>query len=86
MKIKMPLAKREVGGDCFLVPLGKTVYNHNGIFVLTELGSFIWDILPLADSADYIVDKILEEYDVDRETAEKDTSAFLDKLSDMGII
>ena len=52
MKIRKELLKREVGGEAFLVPLGKTVYESNGLFVLTELGSFIWDLLPEAENED----------------------------------
>lgn len=86
MEIKIQLAKREIGGEAFLVPLGKSVYDHNGIFVLTELGSFIWDLLPEAEDVNYILEKVLEEYEVDRETAERDIRIFLDKLKNMGIV
>ncbi len=86
MKIKKELAKRQVGGDTFLVPLGKTVYDHNGIFVLTELGGFIWDLLPEAESIDDILVRVLEEYDVSEEVARKDIESFLDKLRNMEII
>lgn len=86
MEIKMELAKREIGGESFLVPLGKSVYDHNGIFVLTELGAFIWDLLPEAENTEDIIEKVLEEYEVDRETAAKDIDIFLEKLKSFGVI
>lgn len=86
MKIKKQLAKRQVGGESFLIPLGKTVYDHNGIFVLTELGAFIWDLLPEAEGADDILVHVLNEYEVSEEVAKKDIEAFLDKLRKMEII
>ncbi len=86
MEIKKELVKRQVGGDSFLIPLGKTVYEHNGIFVLTELGSFIWDLLPSAVSEEDILVHVLEEYDVSEETARADIEKFLQKLRDMEII
>lgn len=46
MEIKKELIKREIAGDCILVPVGKTVYENNGLFVLNELAAYIWDILP----------------------------------------
>ena len=46
MIIKKELIKREIAGDTILVPVGKTVYDSNGLFVLNELGAFIWEILP----------------------------------------
>ena len=86
MKIRKELLKREVGGEVFLVPLGKTVYESNGLFLLTELGSFIWDLLPEADSEEEILEKILAEYEVDASEARADLTAFLNKLRDMGIL
>lgn len=86
MRIKKELTKRQVGGDYFLIPLGKTVYEHNGIFVLTELGAFIWDLLPEAEGEQDILTRVLEEYDVSEETARTDIEKFLQKLRDMEII
>lgn len=86
MEIKKELLKREIAGESFLVPLGKTVYDTNGLYVLTELGAFIWDLLPDAKDADQIVTAILGEYEVDEATARADTLEFLDKLRDMGIL
>ena len=42
MIIKKELIKREIAGDTILVPVGKTVLDANGLFVMNELGSFIW--------------------------------------------
>ena len=86
MIIKKQLVKRQVAGDCFLVPVGKTVYDSNGIFVLTPVGAFIWDLIPDAENKEDILEKITQEYDVDRETAEADLDIFLQKLRDMDII
>jgi hypothetical protein len=86
MKIKKELIKREIAGDTILVPVGKSVYDSNGLFVLNELAAFIWNILPEVDSESEIAEKILEEYEVDEDTARKDLAQFLDKLRDMNII
>ena len=86
MQIKKELLKREVAGDCLLVPLGKTVYENNGLFALTEVGGFIWDLLPNVETEEEIVSAVLKEYDADQETVQKDVSAFLGKLKEMGIL
>ena len=86
MKIRKELLKREVGGEAFLVPLGKTVYESNGLFVLTELGAFIWDRLPDARNPEEILRAILEEYDVEEAVAKADLEKFLDKLRTMEIL
>lgn len=86
MKIRKELLKREVGGEAFLVPLGKTVYDSNGLFALTELASFIWDQLPEAESEDDILTRILQEYEVEESIAREDLKVFLEKLRKMEII
>lgn len=86
MIIKKDLVSREIAGERFLVPVGKTVYGANGLFALTEVGGFIWDILPAATCADEIVKAVLETYDVDEATASKDVAAFLDQLKKLEIL
>lgn len=86
MKIKKELIKREIAGESFLVPLGKTVYDANGLFILSELGSFLWDRLSDAQSADDLLRDVLAEYDVDEATARTDIEAFLEKLRTMDIL
>lgn len=86
MKIKKQLIKRDIAGDTILVPVGKTVYDSNGLFVLNEWATFIWDILPSVETEEQIVEKILEEYDVSKEQATADIAQFLDKLRELQII
>lgn len=86
MKIKKELIKREIAGEAFLVPVGKSVYNANGLFALTEVGAFLWDLLPGAQNADDLLTAVLEEYDVDEATAKADIEAFLQKLQQMEIL
>lgn len=86
MEIKKELIKREIAGECILVPVGKTVYENNGLFVLNELAAYIWDILPDVSTEEEIVDAVVGEYDVDRENAVRDAAEFLEKLRGFGII
>lgn len=86
MIIKKELIKREIAGDTILVPVGSAVYDSNGLFVLNELASFIWDLLPEAESEEDILNAVLSEYEVEKEVAEKDIAEFLSKLKKMEII
>lgn len=86
MEIKKELLKREIAGDSFLIPLGKTVYDSNGLFILSELAAFIWDLLPEAKDEEEILQAILAEYEVDEATARADLEKFLQKLRDMEIL
>ena len=86
MIIKKDLIKREIAGDTILVPVGKTVYDSNGLFVLNELAAFIWDVLPKAENEAQILKAVLEEYEVSAQEASEDIAQFLEKLRTMEII
>ena len=86
MKIKKELINRTFAGDTILVPVGKTVYESNGLIVLNGVGAFLWDILPEAESEAELLQAVLERYDVSKEQAEKDIRVFLDKLIQMNIL
>lgn len=86
MKIKKELIKRDIAGETVLVPVGKTIYDSHGLFVLNELGTFLWALLPGAENADALCDAVLAEYEVSREEAARDISDFLAKLEELGIL
>lgn len=86
MKIKKRLLKRQIAGDAFLVPVGKEVYDSNGLFFLTEVGEFIWDRLEAAEGPEAIINAVLKEYDVEESVVRKDVEDFLEKLRGFEII
>ncbi len=86
MKIQKELIKRQIAGDTVLVPVGKAVYDANGLFILNDVGAFLWDLLPEKETPQQLVECLLEEYEVDAATAEADVNAFVQKLRSMGIL
>ena len=76
MEIKKELIKRDIAGDT----------ENNGLFILNELGAFIWDMLPELGSEEDAVSAMLREYDIDEDTARSDTAEFFEKLRGFGII
>ena len=86
MIIKKELIKREIAGDTILVPVGKSVYDSNGLFALNELAAFLWDRLPEAETEEALCEAVLAEYEVSREEAAADIAEFLNKLKKMEII
>lgn len=86
MELRKRLVKREIGGESYLIPVGTTIYDTNGLFYLTEVGGFIWDLLPRARDGQQILAAVLAEYDVDEATARADMEDFLEKLRKFGVI
>lgn len=86
MIIKKELIKREIAGDTILVPVGQTVLDSNGLFVLNELGAFIWELLPNAKDEAEICEAILRDYEVTPEEASRDVAEFMEKLKKLEIL
>lgn len=86
MKIKKELIKRDIAGDTVLVPVGKTVYESNGLFILNEVGAFLWDRLETADTEEDLLTALLGEYEIAEDVARKDLQAFLEKLRTLEIL
>ena len=78
--------KRNIAGEIVLVPAGQTAEDFNGMITLTESGDFIWEHLEEARNFSHLVELILEEYDIDKETAAQDASVFLMQLLQTGMI
>ena len=86
MIIKKELIKRGIAGDTVLVPVGKAVYDSNGLFLLNELGAFIWELLPGVQSEEEICNAVLDQYEVSAETAKQDVAEFVQTLRQLDII
>lgn len=85
MNIKQELVYREILGEHILIPVSGAS-DKNGLFVMTELGAFIWNLIKDEKNQDEILKCILDEYDVEEETAKNDLEEFLVSLRDYGII
>lgn len=86
MIIKKELIKREIAGETILIPVGKTVYDSHGLFAINDVGSFLWDQLPNAQTEEDLLKAVLNEYEVTETVARQDIAEFLDKLREMNII
>ena len=86
MKIKHGLVVRSIAGESVVVALGEASKNFNGIIKLNETGRFLWDKLAAGCEAAELVEAILAEYEIDRDTAEKDIARFVATLEGANIL
>ena len=80
MKRKGELILREIAGEHILVPVGATALRIQGMINLTESGVLIWEKLSEECTEQELVDLLLEQYDIDRDTAQADVAGFLNQL------
>lgn len=86
MKIKNGFVVRSIAGESVVVALGEASKNFNGIIKLNETGRFLWDKLSEGAGTEELIEAILAEYDIDRETAEADIIRFVDTLKGANIL
>lgn len=86
MEIKKNVIVRTVAGEHMLVPVGDTVFQYNGIFMLTDSGRLLWDKIREGAESEDLVKALIQEYEIDEATASQDVSEFLEKLRSYEII
>ena len=72
---------QEVSGETVLLDLASENY-----FGLDEVGTRIWGLLQSGSSIGETMDTLMEEYEVERATLEKDVGELLEKLVEAGLI
>ena len=86
MKIKEGFVLREVAGNFIVVAVGSAVKEFNGIINLNETGAFLWKIVEKGCEREDLINALLGEYEVEKETAEKDIDKFIGKLKEAKLI
>ena len=86
MKVEKEFVLREIAGDNILVPVGESALDFNGLITLNEVGAFLWNKLQNDITIDGLVQEVLNEYEVDEDTARKDILEFVDYLKKADII
>ncbi len=71
---------RRVADEYILVPIVGHGAELDGIYNLSRVGAFIWELLDGQHSGEEVVEALVGRFDVDRATAETDYGSFLAKL------
>lgn len=86
MKLNGEFVLREIAGETILVPVGRTALAFNGIITLNQTGIEIWKGLQEEKTHEEILQVLLEQFDVDADTAAGDLDAFLETLREQDLI
>lgn len=86
MKIKDGFILREVAGNFIVVAVGSTAKSFNGMINLNDTGAFLWKKMQDGSDAEGLKNALLEEYEIDENTAEKHAKVFIDKLVKAGLV
>lgn len=86
VKVKPGFLLREIGEMYIVVPVGAEAQKFNGIIKLNKTGKFLWETVSLGIEFDELVEAVVNEYEVDTETAQRDAKAFIDKAAASNLI
>jgi hypothetical protein len=81
VEISPQVLVRELQGESVLLDQESQRY-----FGLDEVGTRIWQLLSEGLGVEAVLDRLLEEYDVERSRLEEDLERFLAKLKDANLV
>lgn len=84
MKLNPDYILRNVAGEMIVVPTGSASQKFNGMLNLNDTAAFLWENVETASSRETLVQMVLNEFEVDEETAVRDVNGFLDMLLQKG--
>lgn len=86
MRIKEGFIKTEIADKTVVIPVGDKTVDFSGIISLNETGAFLWDLLLSDVTRDTLTAALLNEYEIGKDTAEKDIEAFLQALREKDVL
>ena len=86
MNLNKDFILRNIAGESILVATGSATQDFNGMITLNEVATFILENIDECETEEVLVGKVLEEFEIDEETARSDVREFLDQAIKFGII
>ncbi len=68
---------RRINNESLLIPLTDNIADMDSLYRLNDTGAFIWDSIDGRRNIGEIINMLVEEFDVERDEAEKDILLFL---------
>jgi hypothetical protein len=77
---------RHIAGETILVPVHHRAGEEDSIYVLNDAGASAWELTDGKRTVADIIELMLEQFDVDRETLEKDLEAWIGEMVEAGAL
>ena len=82
MKLVEGFCIRNILNETVIIPTGKAAHCLSGLIAVNETGEFLFQLLQTEQTMESLVNQMLDEFEVDRETAEADVADFVKALTD----
>ena len=81
LKRNKEILSTEMDGETVMMSVENSEY-----YSLSPVGTKIWELLENDLSFEQLINLLMEEFDVDKQTCQNDTKEFLEELIDKGLI
>lgn len=86
MRLKPGFEITEVVGEYMVIPTGERIADYGGTVVINEVSAFLLKHLKEPVEKEELLELLLEEYDVERDRAQKDLDGILEKFTELGLV
>lgn len=86
MRAKQGFTMVEMAGDYMVMPTGSNMATYGGTVVLNKVSAFLLQAMQTDISQEDLLERMLNQYDIDRETAEKDLAEILSTFRELGLM
>jgi hypothetical protein len=77
---------RKTGNEYVLVPVANNIADMDSVYTLNETGAFIWEQIDGKRSVAEIIELLIQEYEIDNDSASKDVFEFITNMKKYLII
>lgn len=86
MKLIEGFSIRKILDETVIIPTGKAGHCLSGLISVNETGEYLFELLQAEQTMESLVTEMLEEFEVEKETAEADVKAFVNVLIENGML
>lgn len=86
MKINPNYVIKEILDETIIIPTGSAAQYFNGLISTNEVAGFVWKHIESCVTPEEIIDKVCENFEVDKKTATEDILGFLETLKQAKMI
>jgi len=80
------VAERRIRDEVVLLPISSKVGGLGRMYDLNPTATIVWDMAKSGTHTDAVVDRLVEEFEVDREQATADVSRVIATLTEVGAL
>jgi hypothetical protein len=80
------IVTRKTGKEYVLVPIANNIADMNSVYTLNETGAFLWEQIDGKKSVKDLIEALIAEYEIDKESATGDVFSFIEDLNKYLII